>query len=195
MGEHVQRILLPEEKVLFEARVHPVIYASGTALCLLALILAKYTQVALAYVPSAPPSPVLPSWLPIPFITDINLWIIEYYHKLLSLIPSGGTVAFILAGITLFGGAYLLAKAYTIAEYTELTVTDRRIIAKYGFAAVTMIELDRFKIAEVIVFQSFNGRMFGYGMLHIRSFTGLISGLPPIAHPYDFQKALNRREI
>lgn len=67
---------------------------------------------------------------------------------------------------------------------TELVVTDLRIIAKAGILNIITLEMDRRRVAEVLVDQSFWGRIFNYGYVYIRGFTGVIGGMPVLVNPH-----------
>ncbi len=88
-------------------------------------------------------------------------------------------------------GSYSVLQAFIRIHFTELVVTDRRIIAKTGVFNVTTVEFDRDRLAGVTVYQSMLGRVLNYGWVTLEGFSGDIGGFPPIAKPNDLQKAVN----
>jgi hypothetical protein len=156
---------MENERVLYEGRVHWITYVPGFVYLVLAVLLAK-----LLYSADA-----------IPAIYTMARFI-EANAKPLLYLPQA--IAILLFAL----GIYRLVKAYLIAYFTELVVTNFRVIAKFGVYETTTIEMDRHKIAGVVVHQSINGKIFGYGLITLRGFAGNITGLPVLKHPYEFQK-------
>lgn len=170
MASYVKRVLLPGEQVLYWGRVTWVMYLPGILLCLLAIWTAKV-------LPGADErsytlhrlSRSLSSWLPVEYTAELIIY---------------GLFAVAIA---------LILRAYVICSYTELAVTDRRVIAKMGVTNVVTTEIDRHKIAGVIIQQGIYGMMFGYGKIVLRGYSGHIGGLPPLSKPYELQKVINAR--
>lgn len=81
---------------------------------------------------------------------------------------------------------WMMLKKWT----TEIVLTDLRLIYKRGFFFVQVSEVDIEQLASHEVEQTFLGRMFDYGAIHIRCIEATDFRLPPIAKPYEFRNAL-----
>ncbi len=73
---------------------------------------------------------------------------------------------------------------------TELAVTDRRIIAKFGFIRRSTVELNLTKIESVRVEQSVAGRIFGYGSIIVTGTGSTMDPIAFIADPIRFRQAV-----
>lgn len=87
-------------------------------------------------------------------------------------------------------GLIFLIAAWVRMRTTELAVTDRRVIAKFGFVRRDTIEIQVGKIESVQVHQSATGRILGYGTV---VFSG--AGTPQVkienvADPLGFRSAV-----
>ena len=71
---------------------------------------------------------------------------------------------------------------------TELAVTSKRVIAKFGFIKRSTIELNHSKVESFHVDQSVLGRIFGFGTLHINGTGGGITPIPNIDDPLGFRR-------
>lgn len=168
---HIRYLLLPGERVLFNGRIHPVLYFPG--LCYIALAVAVMYYV--------------PQWAQFAPELRHKWWdVVGNYPWLRYLLPG------VAAALFLFGVSRLM-RAYLISYSTELVLTDRRIIAKTGITTTTTVEMDRHKIAGVIVTQTILGKLLNYGWVRLRGFSGDIAGLPAIINPVGLQKYVNQR--
>jgi uncharacterized membrane protein YdbT with pleckstrin-like domain len=96
----------------------------------------------------------------------------------LLLMPAGSPdVTRALAGITAALGLLVIVVALVRRSSTELAVTNRRVIAKYGLIARRTIEMNLAKIESVSVEQTVMGRLFGFGTIIV---TGTGSTMDPI---------------
>lgn len=73
---------------------------------------------------------------------------------------------------------------------TELVVTNRRFIYKRGVFGIRTDKFTANRIQAVTLSQSFLGRILGYGNLNIRGEEIGQFGLPVIADPLAFRRAL-----
>jgi uncharacterized membrane protein YdbT with pleckstrin-like domain len=100
---------------------------------------------------------------------------------------------YILPGILLlplFGlGLVLLLVAYVKYRTTELAITTRRVIAKFGFISRRTVELNIQKVESIQVEQSMMGRILDYGTLIISGGGNPQAPIPGISHPIAFRKA------
>lgn len=92
--------------------------------------------------------------------------------------------------LPLFGaGLVFLAWAWIRYKTTELAVTNKRVIAKFGFISRHTTELNINKIEGIQVIQSVMGRIFNFGTLII-SGTGVQQApIPGISNPLEFRRA------
>lgn len=162
---YITRLLLPGEKIVFNGKVHYIVYVPAMVYLLL--------SVALMY-----------------FLPDMLAS--ERLMARLDMPPESVTRAVkFLSLFFFFIGATKFVKALLLAASTELVVTDRRVIAKTGITTTTILEMDCRKIASVMVTQSMTGQMLNYGWIILRGFSGDIGGLPVIAKPELLQQAIN----
>jgi len=86
-------------------------------------------------------------------------------------------------------GLILLAIAYVKYKSTELAVTNKRVIAKFGFVSRRTVEMTLSKVETIQVVQTVMGRIFNFGSLTISG-----AGIPQepilgISSPMAFRKA------
>lgn len=74
---------------------------------------------------------------------------------------------------------------------TELALTNKKVIAKYGLIRRNTIEINLSKIESVYVNQGFIGRFLGYGNVTIKGSGGSANPIKYISKPMDFRKAVN----
>jgi uncharacterized membrane protein YdbT with pleckstrin-like domain len=98
----------------------------------------------------------------------------------------------IVAGIVLlplFGlGLVFLAWVYILYKTTEIAITNKRIIAKFGFISRSTIEINLPKVESVQVDQSVMGRMLDYGTIIISGAGTPNLSIPGAAEPLEFRK-------
>ncbi len=123
--------------------------------------------------------------------------------SMMAILPSlaGGVVMIIVGvGLTVTAGpvglalsvlgVLWLAAALIRRNATELAVTDRRVIAKFGFIRRSTVELNLAKVESIRVEQTVMGRIFNYGSIIV---TGTGSTMDPIAFisdPIRFRQAV-----
>jgi uncharacterized membrane protein YdbT with pleckstrin-like domain len=71
--------------------------------------------------------------------------------------------------------------------FTELAVTNRRVILKRGIFSRHTIEMNRAKVESVDVDQTVLGRIMGYGTVIVRGTGGGLEPIRNIAHPLTFR--------
>lgn len=106
-------------------------------------------------------------------------------------VAGGGDIATVArnAGLLLLFISLLFAAGAAMKRQgTELAVTSRRVIAKFGFIRRTTIELNHSKVESIHVEQGIAGRIFGFGTLHINGTGGGITPVPNIADPLGFRR-------
>ena len=93
-------------------------------------------------------------------------------------------------GIVLFPLFWLFwGIAYVRYKATELAVTNKRVIAKFGFISRRTIELSLNRIEGVEVTQSVWGRVFNYGSLLMSGTGSIKEPIDGISHPLEFRRA------
>lgn len=73
-------------------------------------------------------------------------------------------------------------------QTTELVITNKRIIAKFGLIRRSTIEMNISKIESIQVEQSILGRIFDYGSLAISGAGNPKTPIPDISNPMNFRR-------
>jgi uncharacterized membrane protein YdbT with pleckstrin-like domain len=87
-------------------------------------------------------------------------------------------------------GLVFWVMAYIRYKSTELAVTNKRTVAKFGFVSRHTIEMNLSKIETIQVTQSLLGRMFDYGSLIISGAGIPQEPIPGISQPMEFRRAV-----
>lgn len=93
-----------------------------------------------------------------------------------------------LGALIAISGALDLVWAILIFTGTELAVTNKRVIAKFGFIKRSTVELNHNKIEGLSVDQGVLGRILGYGTVVVSGTGGMRAPVPAIAKPLEFRK-------
>jgi uncharacterized membrane protein YdbT with pleckstrin-like domain len=93
-------------------------------------------------------------------------------------------VALIVLGLLVVGAA--LVKRMS----TELAVTNKRVIAKFGLVSRRTIELNLAKLESIRVDQTVGGRLFNYGSIVLVGTGASLEPIPFIAAPIAFRQAV-----
>jgi uncharacterized membrane protein YdbT with pleckstrin-like domain len=109
---------------------------------------------------------------------------------LLIAVGVAATIANPLAVTIAVAGLVWLAAGLIRRSSTELAVTDRRVIAKFGFIRRSTVELNIAKIESVRVEQTVAGRMFGYGSVFVTGTGSTMDPIPFISDPLRFRQAV-----
>jgi len=86
-------------------------------------------------------------------------------------------------------GAGILLVAYIKLKTTELAITSKRVIAKFGFISRKTVELNLNKVESIQVEQGILGRILNYGSLVIAGGGNPQAPIPGISNPMAFRKA------
>lgn len=78
--------------------------------------------------------------------------------------------------------------AFIRYKTTELAVTNKRVIAKFGFISRKTIELNINKVESIQVDQGILGRIFNYGSLVISGAGNPQAPIPGISDPMNFRR-------
>ncbi|MCF6783703.1 PH domain-containing protein [Stutzerimonas stutzeri] len=98
---------------------------------------------------------------------------------------------FIFGLVTLpfFGfGALIWAGALIRYFTTELAITNKRVIAKFGLISRSTIEINLHRIESVQVIQSVIGRILNYGTIVVSGAGNPQAPIPGIASPLEFRR-------
>jgi uncharacterized membrane protein YdbT with pleckstrin-like domain len=87
-------------------------------------------------------------------------------------------------------GLVFLGAAWVRYRSTELAVTSRRVVAKFGFIRRRTIEMNLAKVETVQVEQSVAGRLFDFGSLIISGAGIPQEPIPGISQPMEFRRRL-----
>ena len=90
----------------------------------------------------------------------------------------------------ILGALVALLIGYLRQTTTELVITNRRVIAKFGVISRTTFEQQLTKIEGVRLKQDLFGRMIGYATVIVHGVGGGNTPIPFIAHPDEFKAAL-----
>ena len=160
MSRYLSRVLVADEKLLYSAQLHWVVFLRGLGMTLFGVL-----------------------------VGQVGLHVIEVLlgAEIAKQLASNVTKASV---IIILVGAYDLLRAYIKQISTELVITNRRVIAKYGFIATTTFELMMNKVEGANIDQTVAGRILGYGTILVKGTGGGISPIDHVAEPYRFHAAL-----
>lgn len=85
-------------------------------------------------------------------------------------------------------GLILWLAAFFRYKTTELAVTNKRVIAKFGFISRQTVELNINKVESIQVNQGILGRIFNYGSLIISGAGNPQAPIPGISDPMTFRR-------
>lgn len=88
-------------------------------------------------------------------------------------------------------GVGIILLPFISRKSTELVVTDKRVIAKFGLVSTRSIEIRLDKIESVRVQQGLLGKIFNFGDITITGTGTTFDPVPRIARPLAFRNALN----
>jgi uncharacterized membrane protein YdbT with pleckstrin-like domain len=85
-------------------------------------------------------------------------------------------------------GLFLLVGAWIKVRSTELAITNRRVIAKFGFIKRDTVEINLEKVEALRVEQGFWGRILNFGTILMSGTGGSLEPIPNIADPLVFRR-------
>lgn len=103
-----------------------------------------------------------------------------------SLAPQAWPVGLALVAV----GVIVIAAGLIKRMSTELAVTNRRVIAKFGLVSRRTIELNLSKLESIRVDQTVAGRILGYGSIVLAGTGATLEPIPFIAAPIAFRQAV-----
>ena len=96
-------------------------------------------------------------------------------------------IGFLLLFLYGIGLIFWLA-AFIKYKTTELAITNKRVIAKFGFISRQTIELNINKVESIQVSRGILGRIFNYGSLVISGAGNPQAPIPGISNPLNFRR-------
>jgi uncharacterized membrane protein YdbT with pleckstrin-like domain len=111
------------------------------------------------------------------------------YRGKLSLWPHFFTILLGILLLVIVIGLFVLIDVAVKLASTELAVTNRRVIAKFGIIRRRTFELNIDRVEAIQVEQSIWGRLFNYGTLRIAG-AGNFDPIPCVSAPLAFKKAV-----
>ncbi len=119
----------------------------------------------------------------------VAFWLYLLFQNYLQFPPEERMFTILTFAALAFGGIVLLRR-YVHKWTTVIAVTSMRLILKTGLVGRDSHEVNLDKIEEVLVHQSFLGRILGFGVLTIRGTGIAVIKFPVLARPMEI-----RREI
>ena len=89
--------------------------------------------------------------------------------------------------VVVIGLAFLIW-AWVNMRSTEVAITNRRVIAKFGFIKRNTVEINLDKVEALRVEQGFWGRILNYGTIFISGAGTSVAPFPHIADPLVFRR-------
>ena len=96
----------------------------------------------------------------------------------------------LLLSVMFIGVIFFIVAAINVMS-TELALTNKRVIAKFGFIRRQTIELNLGKVESIAVNQGIIGRMLNFGSVAVRGTGGGQAPIPYIARPQEFRQQVN----
>lgn len=160
---YIEDNLMPDEKIYFRANVHPVIMLPSMLTLLLVLSYAVFATYGITRAPhqTTPATQIANGF----FLCVTSMLILTLLLKSL-----GSLVIFLT---------------------TEFVVTNRRVLAKYGFIRRQTVEILLSKIESVTVYQGIMGRLLNYGTVTITGTGGTRGKMRGIASPTEVRRKIN----
>lgn len=90
-----------------------------------------------------------------------------------------------------FISALSFLRAYLTRSSTELVITNKRVIAKFGFISRRTFEKHLAGLEGLNFSQGIFGRMMGYGTIIVGGVGGMPIPVPYIGKPEEFKRQLN----
>jgi hypothetical protein len=101
-------------------------------------------------------------------------------------------LALVTRGITLIIALPLAIFAWVYASTTEMAVTNRKIVGKWGFLRKTTIEQRLARVDSVTVRQGIIGSMLNFGSVVVRGSGESLTPVRFVADPVGFKRAVDR---
>jgi len=170
--KYVTNTLIPGEKIMYQTFTHWFFYFDVGAVII--IILSGYLLIDQPnFINQQMPTVVL--WMP-KLISASGLWEVSVWYL--------GLLVLLLIGLL------MLWEAFVIKQTTELVVTSKRVIAKFGLLNRTIVEIKLRRFESVTIEQGLLGRLFNYGTITITGMGGVKTTVPNVVAPLKFKKIL-----
>lgn len=101
------------------------------------------------------------------------------------------TILLIIAFLFIVASTGNLISVFINYYFTEIAVTDKRVIVKYGFFTTSTRETQLNKIESILVYQSISGRILNYGTVSIIGTGATVDAIKHLRAPHEFKKELD----
>jgi uncharacterized membrane protein YdbT with pleckstrin-like domain len=167
---YIQDNLMPNEKVLFTARIHPAVFLPSVVSFIFTILVFIYgfSQAATISTAGAPTPPINEAK------TIAGMFLLCF------------------SGFLFLYSILLGLQALIIMFTTEFGVTNRRVIAKTGFIRRHTLEMLLPKIESVAVRQNILGRILDFGTVTVTGTGGTKESFRAIVEPIAVRKKINQ---
>ncbi len=167
---YIKDNLMPNEKLLFTARVHPAVFLPSIVSFILtiALFIYGFSKAAVVSRTGAPPPEINEA------TTIVGMFLLCF------------------SGFLFLYSVLLALEALIIMFATEFGVTNRRVIAKTGFIRRHTLEMLLSKIESVAVRQNILGRLLNFGTVTVTGTGGTKESFRAIVGPIAVRKKINQ---
>ncbi|WP_052502761.1 PH domain-containing protein [Halarcobacter anaerophilus] len=121
------------------------------------------------------------------FVAKIH-WIVYLFGSIIFLLGVLSPFYKEIKTILVFIGLFFLIKAFIFVKTTELVITSKRVIAKFGLIRRNTIELNHSQVESLMVDQGIIDRIVNAGTILIQGTGGSRTPIPSIIKPLDFRK-------
>ena len=160
MTSYIEKILLPDEQVFYAGTLHWIVFIPG-------LFITAGGGLFAIYMPRL-----------------FSMFLGDEFARNVHYLTAAAAAVILLCGLIILIGAYIRQNT------TELAITNRRIIAKYGFISRATFEIMISRITGCNFDQTILGRILGYGTIIVHGAGGDISPFDVVSDPQGFHKAL-----
>lgn len=99
-----------------------------------------------------------------------------------------GVLALVTFGASLIIAIPLAVGAWLYSVNTEMAVTNKKVVGKWGLIQRITIEQRLTKVDSIVVNQGLFGRMFGYGSVNVRGSGSSDTPIKYIGNPIEFKR-------
>lgn len=165
---YVKDSLMPNEKVLFTARVHPAVFLPSILTFVMTIAFFVYSsKVMMVSKAGSPPSQT-------------------------SAVNGEGILLLCFSGFLFLYSIWLGLQALIVVLTTEFAVTNHRVIAKTGFIRRHTLEMLLPKIESISVNQNILGRLLNFGTVTVTGTGGTKESFRAIVDPIGVRKKINQ---
>jgi uncharacterized membrane protein YdbT with pleckstrin-like domain len=160
---YVNDNLMPNEKVLFSARIHPAIFLPAIGSFVFTVIVVLFGS------------------------SSMGKSLLAGSQQ-----ANGSGVLLCISGVLLLYTISSALQALVVILTTEFAVTNRRVIAKAGFIRRHTLEMLLSKVESVAVHQDINGRVMNYGTVVVTGTGGTKESFKAIKAPLAVRQTINQ---